>query len=590
MPWTEDPCWDLESIFPGRPDTAQFRAALGALDDELAVLITRADALGPLDTDLNWDSVLDALMDIGERTSELGSWVHAWAATHADDPAGGRAIALSSATWSRLERAWNRPNDAIARAPQATFDALVARPALAELVPMLQDMRATAHLLLPPAEQALFSELSEHGQHAWSRFYERISGELRVPVGDERLSSAQALNRLEDTDKGKRDAVFDGMEVAWTAAAEPCAEALTHIFGTRRVLHQHLGVDELEGPLVHMRMERATLDAILTVCARSREVLQPYLRAKARLLGLDGLDWGDLRAPVATVSHRIDYADAQDLVVRQFGVFSQDMADFAERAFAGRWVEAEDRAGKRPGAFCTGLPISRQSRVFMTYGGGLNSVLTLAHELGHAYHNHTLMDINPARRRVTSILAETASIFAETLLRNAALTQASSDAALLDILEKDLADAVGLLHNIPVRYEFERAVHVLRAQGPLDPDALREKMVELQRAWYGPVLRRPHPMFWAEKLHFYISHMPFYNFPYTFGYLFSSLVYAHAQRSGKGWAASYVALLQDTGSGTAEEVARKHLGVDLRSPDAWMPVLDAIAERVDRFTKLAAAR
>lgn len=586
MAWTSDPRWDLESIFPGRPDSPEARARIAAIDEEMADLVVRADALGDPATDPAWDTVIPALLEAEDRAGELASWVHAWGSTHADDPAGHRAIAAISAAMTRMERAWNRPNDAVARAPVPAYDTLCARPALQNEVPMFQDMRPLGHLLLPPAEQALFTELSEDGMHAWARSYERISGELRIPVGDERLSSAQALNRLEDPDSGKRAAVFAGILEGWGGVAESCADALTHIIGTRVVLNSRLGVDELALPLAGSRISPATLDAILEVCAASREVLQPFLRAKARMLGVERLDWSDLRAPLGKSDRRIPYEAAQDVCVDQFGRFSQDMADFARHAFEHQWVEAEDRAGKRPGAYCTSLPVSRQSRVFMTYGGGLNSVLTLAHELGHAYHNHALLDTHPARRRVPMTLAETASTFGEALVRGAALDAASSHEEQLDILDKDLGDAVAFLHNIPVRFYFERKIYGMRQQGALDPAALSEAMEQLQREWYGPVLGKTHPLFWADKLHFYLSSAPFYNYPYTFGYLFSSLVYATARHNGPEWAGGYLSLLRDTGAGPAENVAAAHLGIDLRSVDAWSPVLDVLAERVDRFVKL----
>lgn len=586
MAWTQDPRWDLESIFPGRPDSPEARAAIAAIDEEFADLVVRADALGDPAADPAWDTVIPALLEAEDRASELASWVHAWGSTHADDPAGHRAIAAISAAMTRMERAWTRPNDAVARASDDSYAALLARPALRDEAAMFEDMRPVGHLLLPPAEQALFTELSEDGMHAWSRSYERISGELRVVVGDERISSAQALNRLEDPDAGKRAAVFDGVLQAWGGVAESCADALTHIIGTRAVLNRRLGVDELAVPLAGSRIERGTLDAIFALCAQSRDVLQPFLRAKATRLGKAQLDWSDLRAPLGHADRRISYEAAQDVCVDQFGRFSQDMAEFARHAFAHQWVEAEDRAGKRPGAYCTGLPISRQSRVFMTYGGGLNSVLTLAHELGHAYHNHALLDTHPARRRVPMTLAETASTFGEALVRGAALDSASSADEQLDILDKDLSDAVAFLHNIPVRFHFERACYAMRAEGALEPARLSDTMEQLQREWYGPVLGKAHPLFWADKLHFYLSTAPFYNYPYTFGYLFSSLVYAHAREHGPAWAGGYLSLLRDTGAGPAEKVASAHLGIDLRTVEAWTPVLDVLAERVNRFVKL----
>jgi len=586
MSWTEDVQWDLDSIVPGGPQGAAFADRAAALDAQAEALVAAADALGDPGEDPRYAEVLSALVDIGEKVVELHMFAMCHASTHADDAGAWRAEARVSAISSRLERAWTNPNDRIARASEDAYARLCAVPALAPMIPGFEDLRARAHLLLPPGEQALVAELYEDSLAAWGRLYERTSGRVVIPVGEEQISPAQALNRLDDPDPAARAAVFEGMQVGWQPHLELCADVLTHIYGIRRALHQRLGVDELEMPLSANRISRRTLDALFEAARTASPLVGRYLRAKARLLGGERLDWQDLRAPVGRLSRAFGWADAQDFIVSQFATFSADMADFARDAFRDRWVEAEDRRGKRPGAYCAPMPISRQSRIFMTFGGRMNSVITLAHELGHAYHNHVIMPLHPARQRVTSSLAETASTFAESLVRSAMLASARDADERLAILDQDLADGTAFLANIPTRFEFERSLHALRAQGDLDPDALSARMVELQQQWYGPALGRPAPLFWAEKLHFYIPDTAFYNFPYTFGYMFSSLVNIRATREGSGWARGYVALLEDTGSGPAEEVVRKHLGVNLEDAGCWAPVLERLEERVTLYERL----
>jgi oligoendopeptidase F len=314
-----------------------------------------------------------------------------------------------------------------------------------------------------------------------------------------------------------------------------------------------------------------------------------FLDAKAGLLGTERLDWWDQQAPVGVTRAQPSWQDAQRVVLTRFGAFSPRMEAFVQRALDGRWIEAEDRSGKRPGAFCTDLPQSAESRVFMTWGGSLQSLLTLAHELGHAYHNEVLASRPAAQRRVPATLAETASTFGEALVRGAALREAAGTPDELALLDAELTDAAVFLLNIPLRYAFERELYALRAAGALDPQALDAAMVRLQRAWYGPRLGEPDTSFWARKLHFYLSWSPFYNFPYTFGYLFSGLVYERAAAEGPAWAPAYDALLADTGAGPAERVAARHLGVDLNDPGCWAPTLAQLAERVARFEALAGA-
>lgn len=586
MSWTEDVQWDLESIVPGGPQGAAFSERATALEAQADALVAAADALGDPGEDPRYAEVLTALVNIGDNIVELHMFAMCHASTHADEASAWRAEARVSAISSRLERAWTNPNDRIGRASDEAYARLCAVPALAPMVPGFEDLRARAHLLLPSGEQALVADLYEDSLAAWGRLYERTAGRVVIPVGDEKISPAQALNRLDDPDRDARTAVFDGMEAGWTPHVELCADVLTHIFGIRRVMQQRLGIDELEQPLVANRMSRRTLEALLEAARTASPLITRYLRAKARIYGTEKIDWQDLRAPVGRVSRDFGWAEAQDFIVSRFGTFSADMADFARDAFQGRWVEAEDRRGKRPGAYCAPMPVSRQSRIFMTFGGRMNSVITLAHELGHAYHNHVIMPLHPSRQRLTSSLAETASTFAESLVRSAMLASARDDGEKLAILDQDLADATSFLANIPVRFEFERALHALRAQGDLDPEVLSARMVELQRKWYGETFGRPAPLFWAEKLHFYIPDTAFYNFPYTFGHMFSSLVNIRATREGSGWAQGYVDLLRDTGAGPAEKVAAQHLGVNLEDAATWSPVLERIEERLSLYERL----
>ena len=587
MPWTEDVQWDLESVVAGGPLDGAFAAQMSALEAEVETIVVDADALGEPDAGDGWASTLRRLFDLGDRAHQLGTWAACYASTHPHEPAALRAQARASAIEGRIARAWTTPRDRITRAAPEAIEALLSHPDLRQERAWVADLRAVAHLLLPPGEAALVTDLSEDGANAWGRLYERVSGRLIVTVGGERLSAMQAQNRMESPDRAIRATTFAATLQAWGEHAETCADALTHIYGTRRVLHARLGVDELAEPLAHNRISAASLDAVLQTCADGRSIMGRYLAAKARRMGLSQLEWYDLRAPAGKFARTFTWAQAQDYVVTQFARFSADLADYARHAFAQRWVEAEDRSGKRPGAYCAGLPITRESRVFMTFGGGMNSLLTLAHELGHAYHNHVILPLSPTRRRLTSSLAETASTFAEALVRGAALEEAGSDEEVLALLDQNLSDAANFLMNIPMRFHFEKALHRLRAQGELVPEELCETVGALQREWYGPSLGSTHPYFWAEKIHFYLADAPFYNFPYTFGFLFSGLVYLRAQAEGPRWAQGYVALLRETGSGPAEDVARDHLGVDLRDPAAFRPVLDHLAAQVDRYEALA---
>lgn len=579
--------WDIESLYPGGFEGEAWSSGIAAVEAAVETIVAEADALGTPGEDPAWETVLPSLDALSETASGLQAYVYCVTSDDTASAEGNRAMARLAGVWSRLERAWTRPEQVIARANDATFETLCGLPGLADQRPRFQDIRASRPLLLPPGEAELVAELSEPSLGSWSRLYDKLSGNLRCQVGDKELSVGQAFNLLDDADRETRKAGFDGLEAAWETALDDCAEILGNLTKTRAVIAARAGVEPIDQPRIGHRLERSTLDAMISFCGTdARPLMQRYFAAKAKALGVDAIDWYDIRAPVGGTEQAWTWGTARDFIVEQLGTFSSEMADFATKSFRDRWIEAEDRPGKRQGAFCIPFRPQHQSRVFMTWSNTTTNLITLAHELGHAWHNEVMWDLPPARNRVPSTLAESASTFAEAVVRGAAMEAArGDDAAELAMLERDLQAAAVMLVNIPTRMLLELSLYDQRARGPLHPATLSETITGLQREWYGPTLGRPHPTFWAAKLHFFLTR-PFYNYPYTFGYLFSSLIHAKAAAEGPAWAPAYTALLRDTGAGPCEDVAQKHLGVDLRRPDAWSPILGDLEKKVARYEAL----
>ena len=380
--------------------------------------------------------------------------------------------------------------------------------------------------------------------------------------------------------------------------------ALNSQAGFRLSLYAGRGWDSILWEPLHVnRLRPETLEAMWSAVAAKSSGLLPYLAAKAAYLGLDRMRWADLLAPVgqtgangtagghspAEGQRQFSYPAAADYILRQFGAFSGELEQFARRAFSGRWIEVEDRSGKAAGGYCTDLPLSGETRIFMTFGGTFGGVSTLAHELGHAYHAWLLRDRPYFATIYPMALAETASTFCETLIMDAAL-DAAGPAEELALLGNIGDEAVTMLMNLRARFLFECAFFDRRSAGPLTADELSTLMVEAQREAYCDGLAPDgyHPLFWASKLHFYITSMPFYNFPYVFGYLFSNGLSARARAEGAGFAPAYARLLRDTGSMTCEELAQRHLGVDLSQPAFWEGAVDRVLEVVPRFIAAAA--
>ena len=282
----------------------------------------------------------------------------------------------------------------------------------------------------------------------------------------------------------------------------------------------------------------------------------------------------------------MSFNEAADFIVEQLGRFSPKMAEFTQAAFDKNWIEAEDRPGKRPGAFCTSFPEKRESRVFMTFSGTMGNVSTLAHELGHAYHQSVMNDLPPMAQQYAMNVAETASTFNEVTVSDAAMRYAKTPEEKVVLIEDKLQRAVQLLMNIQCRFIFETNFYNERKKGLVSKQRLNELMVEAQKEAYADALDEYHPHFWASKLHFYNTGVPFYNFPYTFGYLFATGVYARAKKEGPAFAAKYDDLLRDTGRMRVEDLAQLHMGVDLTKPEFWQDAIDSALAELDEFMAL----
>jgi pepF/M3 family oligoendopeptidase len=310
-----------------------------------------------------------------------------------------------------------------------------------------------------------------------------------------------------------------------------------------------------------------------------------YMRAKAHALGLDVLSWYDIFAPVGKTSRTWNYSDATDFIVEQFGTYSRKMSEFAARAFREQWVDAEPRPGKRDGAFCMALR-KDESRVFTNFKPVYEGMSTLAHELGHGYHNMVKASRTMLQAVTPMTLAETASIFCETIVRHAALRDADRQEQIA-ILEASLGGTNQVVVDITSRFLFESRVFETRRQRELSVDEFKDLMLQAQKETYGDGLDQNalHPYMWAMKPHYYRTDLSFYNYPYMFGELFGLGLYARFQQDPEDFRASYDDLLSSTGMADAATLAAR-FGIDIRTPDFWRSSLDIVRRDIDRFEEL----
>lgn len=596
------PRWDLDAFFPGvgsRP-LADARDRLRADLARLEALYDRHD-VGPgpdrspdADDVAACEAVLAATNQLLADTRLVGAYLHAATSADVGDEAAAAAqgahaqqLAPLGPLLARLE-AWTARLGA---------DALVAAsPMAADHAHVLERFEAAATHQLPGDGEALAAELRLTGSTAWARLHREVTAGLTVTVAPpdrppERVPMTVARGMASDPDPARRRAAYEGELDAWAGAAVPLAAALDAATGERLVLDRRRGwADPLEPALVANSVDRATLEAMTEAVVDGLGDLRRYLRVKAAALGSAGVDgglpWWDLLAPLGTAGP-VGWAQAVEQVRTSLGTRRAALGELVKRAVDGGWIDAEPRPGKVAGAFC--LPVrAGESRVLLSFDGSPRSVQTLAHELGHAYHNAQLADRLPLQRRTPMALAETASIFFETLVTEAALEATDDEGARLALLDADLQGACMVVVDIHSRYRFEHALCERRARGPVRAGELCELMAAAQEDAYGDGLATDHrhPWMWAAKSHYFT---PFYNWPYTFGLLFGLALHRRQVEDPERFWTGYDGLLASTGMQDADRLAAR-FGIDLRSGAEWAASLDVLRRRIDELEAITACQ
>ncbi len=589
--------WDLSSYFSslGGDDYRRHWADLEERTESVARLATALPLTGP-DLGEQWASLVEAAEALQIRLSHLRSYLSCLTAAQADDERAQTELAKYGRLMAEQLKLHAKLQSKLRALSEPELDEVLAEPRLKTARFPLLRLRQRATWQMEQPEEELAAELGVTGIEAWGRLYNRISGSLKFELAipgkqAETRPASTARTLMQDDDPAVRRAAFAGVNAAWCGVEEPVAACLNAISGTRHTLYERRGVEHFLDPaLLDACIERPTLDAMLGAVRARQGIARRFLRLKAKLMGMERLSFCDLEASIPRQgSTRISWERGQDQVVSAFTSYPA-LHDFARRAIDSHWIDHTPRRGKRPGAFCSSSRWNDESRVFMTFGGSASDTQTLAHELGHAFHAHLLFDRRPWCRSSPMTLAETASLFAEQLVTQHLLeSPTATDEQRLLALEGRLSDAATFLLNIPTRFDFEVALYEERRSGEVSVSRLKELMLRAQRDNYADTLAEEglDPMFWASKLHFYITQTSFYNFPYTFGFLFALGLFALYRRKPDGFFSSYEALLRSTGSGTAEEVTKDCAGVDISTPAFWHSCLDLVEADLDAFEALA---
>lgn len=578
--------WDLTTYFPTF-EGLEYRQFTDGLELDLEQLRQ------PLDRETaSPDALIDRVLafeDATSRFSHLASYLSCLTAADSANEAYAKEEAALAQLRAGLDKGANLILEELASIDPDSLEVLKGDARLRGATYAIGRLHQEAGHRMAPEEENLAADLSVDGFDAWGRLYDNLAGnlefEMAYPDGSHTtLSMSQRRSLLGHPDRLVRKAAFEGGNRSWQGVARVAAAALNSLAGTRQVLRNRRGQDHFLKPaLFDARLGQPCLDALIAALRAQRPGAREMLRFRASEMGRDQVAWFDLEAPIASAGDEvpIEWPTACAWVQDAFDRAYPALGTFFRSVLKDRWIDWSPRPGKRPGGFCTTSQFSGESRIFMTYNGTVNDVMTLAHEVGHAFHSHLLKDRRGLVRSFPMPLAETASTFAEQILIDGILRDPTSPAERKRrLLDSQVRHAVTFLLDIPIRFEFETRFHEERLKGEVGVSRLNELMSETQQEWLGETLEvgGEDPLFWASKLHFYITGLSFYNFPYTFGFLLSRKLYGRFMEQGAAFLSEYEAFLGKTTVSDSDDLIREVLGEDPAQPAFWESAIETLRE------------
>jgi pepF/M3 family oligoendopeptidase len=453
---------------------------------------------------------------------------------------------------------------------------------------VLNEIKQQNQYLLDDQSESVLANMKTTGSSAWLKYKDQLISSLMITMDDKTYPLTEILNMAYSKDKEIRKKAYEAEIAAYQNIELGIASALNAIKGEAITVAKLRGYHSvLERTLIDSRMSQKTLDVLLKTMKKALPMFEKYFQTKAKHLGYEnGLPWYDMYAPIVDVNSEYNYEKGSQFVIEQFSSFSQNLGDYAKMAIEKNWIDVYPRQGKVGGAFCHNLHCIQESRFLLNYGNDFSDVITMAHELGHGFHGHCLNSQTALNAQYPMPIAETASTFCETIVKKAALKNASKAEQLM-ILENELSDCAQVIVDIYSRFLFESRLIEKREEGPLSVDEIKSLMIEAQKEAYGQGLDHEtlHPYMWTWKPHYYEADYAFYNFPYAFGLLLAKGLYGLYLKEGESFAKTYESFLSLTGKMNLEDVG-KSVGIDLTSEEFWQNSLDMIKEDLELFYEL----
>ena len=577
-------CWNLNPIYTGFDDPR--------FEEDLQALRRTVRDLEKLTQHLTGDSaaLLKRGLTLQEQLQELAEKLLCYAELRQ------AACTTDAEAGSKIGKIMGVYSDSAA--PVAVFEGwLAAIPDLDSLIasdPLFEEYRfilerkklGSLHLL-PGIGEKVMAKLKISGSNAWAELQQYLTSTVKVTYRGEEINLSAVRNLAYSAEAEVRKDAYEAELACYRSIEDSVAYALNSLkLETLNECELRGYESPLARTLEQSSMEKKTLDAMFAAIDQKLPMFRRYLKAKAHALGHEnGLPWYDLFAPMGKSSTRFTTQDARDYLVELFSHFDDELSGMVARAFDEEWIDFYPRSGKAGGAFCSGVSCIGQSRILTNFDGTLGDVVTLAHELGHAFHNQCIADHRPLNHDYSMPVAETASTFNECVVMNHAIAQAADDAEKLNLIESQLQDVTQIIVDIYSRYRFEDAVLRRRKEEFMGAAELCRIMLQAQADSYGDGLDSAlrHPYMWLCKSHYYGS--TFYNFPYAFGGLFARGLYAKYAQEGASFVPIYKKLLHTTTVATAEDAA-KVAGIDLTDKEFWLSALAEVEEKIDMFCAL----
>jgi oligoendopeptidase F len=595
------PRWDLSNVYPSltSPEfetaVANMKSQIDGLEKLFVQKIASLDTRSSLDElSMVAGDAIERFNTLYESSGTLRAYIQSFVATDSHDILAMKKMSEFQMVGVRIQNLNNQFQAWVGLIAPVLEQVIPANPITSAHAFSLCDTAVQSKYMMSAPEEALAAELSLSGASSWGKLQGTITSQLTVDFeldGETRkLPMPAIINLHSHPDESVRRRAYETEMAAWKTVEEPLAACMNGVKGTVNTLNHHRHRTDALHPAIDMaRIDRPTLEAMLGAMAASFPAFRKYFKAKARRIGKEKLAWWDIFAPTGRSEKKYTFDEARDFIIANFTNFSSELANFARRAFDQHWIDAEQREGKRGGAFCMGVPAVKESRLLCNFDGTLDQVSTIAHELGHAYHNECAYQAGKTeiQQDTPMTLAETASIMNETIVMEAVLSQTTDPQEQLAIIETQLIGDTQVIVDIYSRYLFEKEVFERREKSDLSAEDLCDMMEQAQKATYGDGLdeKTLHKYMWTWKPHYYYAGLSFYNFPYAFGLLFAAGLYAIYRQRGAGFVPDYKNLLASTGEFSAADLAAR-FGIDIRSRKFWEDSLGVTASRIERYCEL----